>query len=61
MKLVMFREPKMKAEMKSIIVAKFNPSTSTGFCSVAAISRSGRKREKMIVWAILCSSGEDCR
>ena len=60
-KLVPFCRPKMKAVMKSMAMAWPSPSTSRGFCSVAADSRSGKTWEKMIVWEILCISGEDCR
>ena len=51
----------MKAMMKSMAAAWLRSSTSTGFCSAAADSKTGSKREKMIVWEILCSSDEDCR
>ena len=51
----------MKALMKSMVTAWFRWSTSTGFCSTAADSKTGNKRENMIVWEILCSSGEDWR
>ena len=60
-KLVPFCRPKMKAEIKSMAIAWPSPSTSRDFCSVAADSRSGKRREKIIVWEILCISGEDCR
>ena len=60
-KLVPFCRPKMKAVIKSMAIAWFSPSTSRDFCSVAADSRSGKMREKIIVWEILCISGEDCR
>ena len=51
----------MKAAMKSMALAWLKSSTSTGLCSLAADSSSGKKRERMIVWDILCSSGDDCR
>ena len=60
-KLDPFSRPKMKAVMKSMAIAWPSPSTSRGFCSVAADSRIGKMREKIIVWEILCISGEDCR
>ena len=61
MKFVPLCRPNMKAMMKSMAAAWLRSSTSTGFCSAAADSKTGSKREKMIVWEILCSSGEDCR
>ena len=51
----------MKAMMKSMAAAWLRSSTSTGFCSAAADSKTGSKREKITVWEILCNSGEDCR
>ena len=61
MKLDPFPRPKMKAVMKSMVLAKLYSSTSTGFCSIAADSRNGKMREKIIIWEILCISGEDWR
>lgn len=49
----------MKAVMKSMVLAWLKSSTSTGFCWMAADSRTGKMREKIIVWEILCISGED--
>ena len=59
MKLVPFCRPNMKAMMKSMAAAWLKSSTSTGFCSMAADSKTGSKRAKMIVWEILCRSGDD--
>ncbi len=61
MKFVPFCRPKMKAAMKSMARAWFRSSTSTGLCSMAADSKAGKRREKMMVCDILCISGEDCR
>ena len=61
MKLVPFCRPNMKAEIKSMALAWLKSSTSMGFCSMAADSRTGKKREKMRSWDILCNSGEDCK
>lgn len=48
-KLDPFCRPNMKAVMKSMVLAWFKSSTSMGFCSTTADSRSGKRREKIIV------------
>lgn len=49
----------MKAMMKSIVLEKFSSRTSRGWRFVEASSRRGRRREKIIVLEIWCTSGED--
>ena len=61
MKLVPFCRPKINATMKSMAIAWLKSSTSTGFCSMAADSKSGKTREKIMVREILSISGEDWR
>ena len=51
----------MNAVMKSMAFAWLTSSTSTGFCSIAADSKCGKMREKIMVWEILSISGEDWR
>ena len=61
MKLVPFCSPKMNAMMKSIVLEKFNSSTSSGCLLLAASSSRGRSRSKIMTLEIVWTSAEDWR
>ena len=51
----------MKAMMKSIVLEKFNSSTSIGCLLAAASSSRGRSLSKIMIFEIAWTSGEDWR